>query len=111
MRILLDEETTAFFKRLDEQVSQSPEDPEGTVAAARDGRPRVGGSSNVKVFVVLAGSPLTKLTVVANGRWIEAKGWAFLKDYLDSDGQLLQRGGQDLRPPEVHLAPSTARPD
>ncbi len=84
MRILLDEETTAFFKRLDEQVSQ-----EYQKIREVHWQPLVtddllfGGSSNVKVFVVLAGSPLTKLTVVANEKVDRGEGWPFLKDYLD----------------------------
>lgn len=84
MRILLDEETTAFFKRLDEQVSQ-----EYQKIRKVQWQPIVtedlifGGSSSVKVFVVLAGNPLTKLTVVANEKVDRGEGWAFLKDYLD----------------------------
>jgi len=84
MRILLDEETTAFFKRLDEQVSQ-----EYQKIREVHWQPLVtddllfGGSSNVKVFVVLTGSPLTKLTVVADEKVDRGEGWPFLKDCLD----------------------------
>jgi len=85
MRILLDKETTAFFKRLDEQVSQEYQ----KIRNVQQWQPIVtddllfGGNSTVKVFVTLAGAALTKLTVVANEKVDRGEGWEFLKDYLD----------------------------
>jgi hypothetical protein len=84
MRIVLDEETTAFFKRLDEHVSE-----EYQKLRKVQWQPIVtedklfGTSSSVKVFVVLAGNSLTKLTVVADEKVDRGEGWDFLKDYLD----------------------------
>ena len=84
MRITLDTETLAFFKKLDEKVSQeylNVQEAEWQSLVYEDSLFNGGGS--IKVHVILTGGPLTKLTVVANGKVDRGEGWEFLKDYLD----------------------------
>lgn len=84
MRIALDAETSTFFKQLDEKVSREyliVQKAEWQSIVYEDSL--FNGGSSIKVHVILTGAPLTKLTVVANGKVDRGEGWEFLKDYLD----------------------------
>ena len=84
LRVSLDAATTAFLKKLDEKASEE-------YKKIRDvhWQPLVtedllfNGGVTVKAHVVLAGSPLTKLTVVDEQKVDRGEGWEFLKMYLD----------------------------
>jgi hypothetical protein len=84
LRVSLDASTAAFLKKLDEKVSEEYKkihDVPWQPLVIED--LLFNSGSSVKAHVVLAGSPLTKLTVVDEQKVDRGEGWEFLKMYLD----------------------------
>jgi hypothetical protein len=84
MRVSLDATTAAFLKEVDEKASEEYKklhDVPWQPLVIED--LLFNGGSSVKVHVVLAGSPLTKLTVVDEQKVDRGEGWEFVKTYLD----------------------------
>jgi len=96
MRIVLNNETTAFLKEIDEKASEEykklhkvewqPLLTEDTL---------FGSSATVKIHVGLKGKDLSKLTVVQKEKVDRGEGWDFLKEYMG--------GCNDFRNAEVKV--------
>lgn len=85
MRIVLNDETTAFLKEIDEKASEEYKQlckAEWQPLLSED--PVFKTNASVKIHVGLSGKDLTKLTVVHNEKIDRGEGWDFLKGYMNS---------------------------
>ena len=85
LRVNLEKTHADFLKQLDEKSQEGfSQLVKNNIWSALVSEETLFGTSSTKITVVLKGTGLTKIAVVADGKVVRGEGWDFLKAYIDA---------------------------